>query len=92
MTQYNISEELNKIVENHKHFLNQDCNGWQTMRANLSGADLTYSCLNRVNLTNADLRFTNLINMHLKDTSLDNANLNGATLKSTIIEINKKLT
>lgn len=81
MTQYNISEELNKIVENHKHFLNQDCKGWQTMRANLSGA----------NLSNADLRFANLINMHLKDTSLDNTNLNGATLKSTIIEINKKI-
>ena len=33
-------EELNKVLEAHKHFLVQDCEGWKNMRANLSGADL----------------------------------------------------
>ena len=33
--------ELNKILENHKHWLNGDCDGWERMRANLKGADLT---------------------------------------------------
>ena len=34
-------EELNKVLENHKHWLNEDCDGWESMRADLSGADLS---------------------------------------------------
>ena len=43
-------EELNKIIENHKHYLNKDCEGWEDMRANLSGADLRGLNLQEVNL------------------------------------------
>lgn len=31
---------LEKILEDHKHWLNRDIDGWQNMYANLSGADL----------------------------------------------------
>lgn len=43
-------DELNKILENHKHYLKQDCIGWEDMRANLSGADLS-----GLNLQGSDL-------------------------------------
>ena len=33
-------EELNKIVKQHQHWINEDCEGWEDMRANLSMADL----------------------------------------------------
>lgn len=33
-------EELNKILENHLHWIREDCPGWDQMRADLSGADL----------------------------------------------------
>ena len=33
-------EELNKLLENHKHWLNEDCDGWESMRANLREADI----------------------------------------------------
>ena len=32
-------EELNKVLEAHKHYLAQDCEGWQKMSADLSDAD-----------------------------------------------------
>lgn len=35
------SEKLKEILENHKHWLNEDCDGWENMRADLSGADLS---------------------------------------------------
>ena len=40
-------QELNKIVEQHRHWLKEDCEGWEDMKANLSranlrGADLNY--------------------------------------------------
>ena len=34
------NEELNQILETHKHWLNEDCEGWIDMRADLRGADL----------------------------------------------------
>ena len=48
-------EELNKIVENHKHWINEDVDGWEDMKANLRGADLSGA-----NLSGADLREANL--------------------------------
>lgn len=33
-------EELNKIIENHQHWLRRDCVCWEDMRANLKGACL----------------------------------------------------
>ena len=35
-----IQKELNRILENHKHWLNEDCGGWEKMCANLAGANL----------------------------------------------------
>lgn len=34
-------EELNDILEKHKHWINMDCAGWENMRANLSRANLS---------------------------------------------------
>ena len=34
-------KKLKEVLENHKHWLNEDCDGWQDMRADLSGADLS---------------------------------------------------
>jgi uncharacterized protein YjbI with pentapeptide repeats len=34
-------EELDKIVEQHQHWLKEDCEGWEDMKADLSGADLS---------------------------------------------------
>lgn len=41
--------ELDKIIEQHQHWLKEDCEGWKDMRANLTRAYLT-----RANLAGAD--------------------------------------
>ena len=46
-------EELNKIIENHKHWLDEDVDGWKKMRANLSGADLSEASLSGAYLRGA---------------------------------------
>ena len=33
-------EELKKIIENHLHWIKEDCDGWENMRAYLGGAYL----------------------------------------------------
>ena len=72
--------ELNKILKNHKHWINRDCEDWESLKANLTGADLSV-----INLRNADLRGANLSEAilsgaDLSGTDLRNANLRGADL------------
>ena len=33
-------DELNKILERHQHYLNEDCKGWEYMKADFSGVNL----------------------------------------------------
>ena len=33
--------KLNEILEKHKHWVDEDCDGWRNMRADLAGAYLT---------------------------------------------------
>ena len=48
-------EELDKIVEQHQHWLQEDCEGWEGMRANLEGANLYCANLEGANLYCANL-------------------------------------
>lgn len=45
---------LNKIVEQHQHWLKKDCEGWEDMRANLCGANLCDANLRGANLCGAE--------------------------------------
>ena len=69
-------EELKKILENHKHWINKDCEGWGVMRADLSGADLRYA-----DLRGADLRYAGLRYAGLSGADLSGADLSGADLR-----------
>ena len=73
-------EKLNKILEEHEHWINEDCKNWDIMRADLSGADLSDSDLRGANLHDADLNRTNLSGANLHDADLNRANLNSAYL------------
>ena len=66
-------EELDKIVEQHQHWIKEDCEGWEDMKANLSGANLSGADLYWANLSGADLSKANL-----NGADLSKANLNGA--------------
>ena len=76
-------EELDKIVEQHQHWLKEDCEGWEDMKANLReanlrGADLSDANLRNANLRGADLRWANLSDANLRWADLSDANLRGA--------------
>ena len=73
-------EELNKIVEQHQHWLREDCEGWEGMRADLTRADLTEANLTRADLTEADLTGADLTGADLTGADLTEANLMRADL------------
>ncbi|WP_295099113.1 pentapeptide repeat-containing protein, partial [uncultured Fibrobacter sp.] len=53
-------EELDKIVEQHQHWIKEDCEGWEGMKADLRGADLSGANLSGADLSGADLSEANL--------------------------------
>ena len=86
---------LEEILENHKHWLMQDIDGWKEMRANLDGADISntdlrfanlkYAILNDVNFYKSDLRWANFYTTSLQHTNLSYADFRGATLNDAYI-------
>ena len=75
-------EELDKIIEQHQHWLKKDCEGWEDMRADLSGAnlrgaDLSEAYLYGANLRGADLSEADLYGANLRGADLSEADLSG---------------
>ena len=73
-------EQLNKIIEKHQHYLNEDIDGWESMKA-----DLSYKNLSGLDLSNANLRNADLRKAYLRDADLNNANLSCADLRKAYL-------
>jgi hypothetical protein len=77
--------DLRTILERHMHWINEDCDGWEMMRADLSEvnlykADLYGANLCHANLRGADLRCANLSSANLNEADLSDADLRHANL------------
>lgn len=79
-------EKLDKILENHKLWLNGEGGECANLRgadlryANLYNIDLRCANLNSADLNSADLRCANLRGVDLSGANLNSANLSGASL------------
>jgi len=74
------NKTLEQILTEHKHWINENCDGWETMCANLRGANLSDANLCDANLYGADLYYANLEGADLRGAGLYDANLHGADL------------
>ena len=73
-------EKLNKVLKEHKHWINEDCENWEEMRADLRNADLRSVDLSGAYLRSADFRGANLLNADLSGADLRGAYLLNANL------------
>lgn len=74
-------KEINKIIENHKHWLNKDVDGWNNMKADFFNQDLSDAVLRNANLSYANLRYANLRYVNLRYANLSDADLSGADIR-----------
>ena len=73
-------DELITILENHLHWVREDCDGWPNMKADLSGADLSRANLSGADLSGANMSWANLSGADLSGANMSWANLSGADL------------
>ena len=78
-------EKLNKILEEHKHWINEDCKNWEEMRADLREVNLSRANLSEADLRRAYLRGANLSRANLSRANLSDADLRGADLRGAIL-------
>ena len=81
---------LEEILERHLHWLNRDCENWESMRADLHGADLhdanmsyanmSYAIMSYANMCGADMSYTNIIGADMRGADIRNANMRGINL------------
>ena len=81
---------LEEILERHKHWLNRDCENWESMQADLHGVDISYANMRGVNMSYANMRGANMrgadmsgANMHGADmcgVNMSYANMHGAVM------------
>ena len=72
--------ELNEILRNHKHWILEDVDGWEEMRADLRGVNFQGANLQRAELQRADLYGANLCGAALYGANLCEADLCGVCL------------
>ena len=72
--------DLAQIIRNHEHWVRRDIDGWERMRADLSGADLSGADLFGANLFMASLSGADLSGADLSRADLFMASLSGADL------------
>ena len=73
-------DQIKEILKKHLHWLREDCEGWEGMRADLSGADLRGADLRGADLSGADLSGADLRGADLRGAYLRRADLSGANL------------
>ena len=78
-------EKLSTILENHKHWINEDCEGWENMKADLCNADLRNANLRGADLYSADLRGADLYGADLCNADLYGADLRNADLRNAYL-------
>ena len=66
---------LEEILERHLHWLNRDCENWESMQADLHDADLHCA-----NLYGADMRYANMCGANMSYANLYYANMSCANL------------
>ena len=73
-------EQIKKMLEEHRHWLNEDCEGWETMMADFTSCDLCDADLHGADLSGASLRDAYLHGVNLCDADLHDADLRYADL------------
>ena len=76
---------LEEILERHLHWLNRDCENWESMRADLHNADMSYANMSGVNMSyanmcGANMSYANIISADMRGADIRNANMRSINL------------
>ena len=71
---------LEEILERHLHWLNRDCENWESMQADLHNADLYNANMCGANMRGANMRGANMCGANMSDADMRGVNMRGANM------------
>ena len=71
---------LEEILERHKHWLNRDCENWESMRADLHNADLYDANMRGVDIRGADMSYADMSGANMSYANMNGANISYANM------------
>ena len=74
---------LEEILERHLHWLNRDCENWESMRADLHNADLHDANISYANMCGVDMRGANMRGADMSYVNMRYTDLHGADMRYT---------
>ena len=74
---------LEEILERHLHWLNRDCENWESMQADLRYADLRYADLRKANMSYANMSYANLCYANMFNANVSYANMSYVDMRNT---------
>ena len=72
---------LEEILERHLHWLNRDCENWESMRADLHGANMRGANMRGANMIEADMRGADLRSADMRGANMRGADMIGVDLR-----------
>ena len=81
---------LEEILERHLHWLNRDCENWESMRADLHNADLhdanmSYADMSYADMSYANISYANMCGANMSGADMRGANMRGANMRGANI-------
>ena len=73
---------LEEILERHLHWLNRDCENWESMRADLHNADLHDANMSYANMRGADMRGVDMCGADISYANMYGAYMHGANMRN----------
>ena len=72
---------LEEILERHLHWLNRDCENWESMRADLHGADLHDANMSYANMSGINMSYANMSGADIRGANMVCADMSGIDLR-----------
>ena len=74
---------LEEILERHLHWLNRDCENWESMQADLHNADMSYANMHNADMSYANMRGANMSYANMRGANMSYANMSCADMIGT---------
>ena len=83
---------LEEILERHLHWLNRDCENWESMQADLHNADLHNADLHGADMSYADMSDANMRGADMRDANMRGADISYADRLRKGIKLSEPIT
>jgi len=75
-------QEVDEILERHRHYLAKDCDGWEDMKADFTNADIFNVIIEEIDLSKVSFKNANMLFVNFRYCTLQSVDFSNAILRN----------